>query len=163
VKDIFITVKDRQRNKKISQNKIPIMEIFSGLNPENLKFQIIPPVYLILEFQFIGDESNYFVTEKGANLQKDDLEMKFEFRLSYDKRKSMVSKLILYIIRCNDKLYKNSEEIKHQAGVLRQVFDDYSLFEDDSYGGGVGSTFDLIRCGKDRGMDGCGMEQCRLF
>lgn len=92
VKDIFITILDRQRNKKISQNKIPIMEIFSGLNPENLKFQIIPPVYLILEFQLIGDESLIFAAEKGGTLKKDDLEMKFEFRLSYDQRKSMVSK-----------------------------------------------------------------------
>jgi len=68
------------------------MEIFSGLNPENLKFQIIPPVYLILEFQFLGDEKVVFATEGKGNLEQDDLEMKFEFRLSYEQRKSMVSK-----------------------------------------------------------------------
>lgn len=46
LKDLYISIINKTLNKKISQTRVSLLDVFAGLNPENLKVQIVPPVYL---------------------------------------------------------------------------------------------------------------------
>ena len=150
IKDISIHIRNLKTNDKIAKHRQPIYEIFYSINPENLKQQIIPPIYLILEFQF-GKKS-------GLAFDKDEIEIKFEFHLEFEQRKLMIKNTIAYQIRCNEKLSKSQEEIKHQLGVFYQVFEDYYLFEE--YEKGIGLYKNDQDC---LAHTGCGMEKCVIF
>lgn len=45
--EICLTILNKEMGGIISSSRLPISEIFSNLNPENLKFDIIAPVYLM--------------------------------------------------------------------------------------------------------------------
>lgn len=156
LKDLYISIIDKTLNKKISHTRVSLLDVFAGLNPENLKVQIVPPVYLQLEFS-CNDNNHFF-----GGCQKDDLEIKFEFRITLEMRYGLIQKLINHLIRSNEVLQNVKDDINKKLSRYILLFEEYSFFSEYEELNLQKHQVGCIGCGKVENI-GCGIEKCILF